>query len=63
MAGMVIDEVATCPRGRFDDLADTTSMAVYHLRSYGCLERVGEQFIRKEEMGRNYRQPKPLYNI
>jgi hypothetical protein len=29
---MVIDEVASVPRGRYDDLADTVSQALMHLR-------------------------------
>jgi predicted phage terminase large subunit-like protein len=31
-ARMVIDEVASVPRGRYDDLADTVSQALMHLR-------------------------------
>ena len=62
-AEMVISECAVAPKGVHDDLLDSTTYSVYYLRAMGLLERREEQFIRKEEMGRQYRQPKPLYNI
>ena len=62
-AEMVIKECSVAPRGRYDDLTDSTTAAIYIIRQLGWLEHREDQFLRKEEMGRNYRQPKPLYNI
>lgn len=41
-ARMVIDEVATAPKGRWDDLADTASQALNWMRRNG-LARLGEE--------------------
>lgn len=60
-AEMVIDECASTTG--LDDLTDSTTQALYWLRATGMLERKEEQFIRKEEIGRNYKPKKPLYNI
>ncbi len=62
-AGMVIDECAIAPRGRYDDLTDSTTQAIYWLRTQGFLERREEQFLRKEEAMRDYKQKPPLYRI
>jgi predicted phage terminase large subunit-like protein len=62
-AEMVVHECATAPRGRYDDLLDSTTYAIFHLRSIGQLEHRDEMFLRKEDMGRNYKALPPLYNI
>ena len=62
-AGMVIDECAIAPRGRYDDLCDSTTQAIYFLRTQGFLERREEQFLRKEDAMRDYRQKPALYKI
>lgn len=62
-ADMVISECAVAPRGRTDDLFDSTSMAVFWLRSNGFLERREEQFTKREEALKKYKSPSPLYPI
>jgi hypothetical protein len=62
-AGMVIDECAICPRGRYDDLTDSTTAGVYWLRTQGFLERREEQFLRKEDAAKDWKQKPPLYRI
>lgn len=39
---MVIDQVAAFPKAKHDDLVDTVSMAIRHLRQIGLLQRVDE---------------------
>jgi len=62
-ARMVIDECAVFPRGRHDDLVDSTSSAINYLRSNGFLDRREEQFISKDEAKRQYKAQPALYNI
>jgi len=42
MHDMVINQTAQFPRGKHDDLVDTTSMALKHLREIGVLVRNAE---------------------
>jgi hypothetical protein len=62
-AAMVMDECAVAPKGKYDDLLDAVTYAVYHLRSQGFLERRDEQFIRKEDAAKDWKQKPPLYRI
>jgi predicted phage terminase large subunit-like protein len=62
-AAEVIDQCAKCPNGTHDDLCDSATYAIYYLRNSGWLERREEQFLRKDEMGKNWKTLKPLYNI
>jgi phage terminase large subunit-like protein len=62
-ANMVIDECAVAPRGRYDDLVDSTTQALYYLRSQGFLERREEQFVRNQNAGMQYKQVPPLYQV
>jgi phage terminase large subunit-like protein len=50
-ARMVIDEVASVPRGKYDDLADTVSMALLYLRQVGLakLASEGEAWAEEDE--------------
>ena len=41
-ADMVINQLAVFPKGKHDDLVDTTSMALKHLRDLGLLVRNAE---------------------
>lgn len=62
-ASMVVDECAVCPNGRFDDLTDSTTQAIYHLRTQGFLEHREEQFTRKRDAMSQYKKPAPLYAV
>jgi predicted phage terminase large subunit-like protein len=63
-AEMVIRQVASFPRGAHDDLVDTVSMALSHLRTTGHLVRAAER-MREIEDGRVFHgnnNETPLYN-
>ena len=61
-ADMVITQTGTFPKGKHDDLVDTVSMALRHLRELGLLVRDEE---RTSEMNREMeftgKEPAPLY--
>jgi predicted phage terminase large subunit-like protein len=60
-ADMVITEVANFPKGKHDDLVDTTSGALRHLRDAGLLIRSPEKMA-EIERGKQYQKPPtPLY--
>jgi phage terminase large subunit-like protein len=42
-AQMVINQVAVFPKGKHDDLVDTVSQALRHLREMGLLQRSAER--------------------
>jgi predicted phage terminase large subunit-like protein len=46
-AETVINEVASAPRGKYNDLSDTASAALSHMRDHGLLS-LGEEFRRDE---------------
>jgi hypothetical protein len=46
-ANSVISEVARAPKGQFNDLCDTASAALIHLRDHDLLS-LGEEFRREE---------------
>lgn len=63
-ADAVINQCATFPRAKHDDLVDTTSMALRHLRQIGLLARAPE--IRadiSEEVRHIGAAPSPLYPV
>lgn len=62
-ASMVIDECAGSANRKTWDLTDSTTQAVYWLRSQGFLERREEQFTRLEDAAKVYKKPKPLYPV
>jgi predicted phage terminase large subunit-like protein len=61
-ADMVMTQVANFPKGKHDDLVDTVSMAIRHLREIGLLARRGE-WIQDLESRNTYRPNdyQPLY--
>jgi len=63
-AEMVIRQVSSFPKGSHDDLVDTVSMGVKHLRDIGLLTRSEERF-RETEDAKQYRgpPPTPLYAV
>lgn len=62
-AQMVVDECAVAPKGRTDDLVDSTTQAIFHLRFMGMLERHEEQFMNERDSMKKYKAVQPLYNI
>ena len=64
-AEMVIRQVSSFPRGKHDDLVDTVSMGLKHLRDVGMLTRAPERLAEIEDSkvfhGNN--SSAPLYNI
>lgn len=61
-ADMVINQSAQFPRGKHDDLVDTTSMALKHLREIGLLVRGAEWTAELDEGRMQYgSSPEPLY--
>jgi hypothetical protein len=61
-AEMVITQVGQFPRGKHDDLVDTVSMSLRHLREVGLLTRAPERLQEIESM-KSYpgREDVPLY--
>jgi predicted phage terminase large subunit-like protein len=63
-ADQVITQVSTFPKAKHDDLVDTVSMALRHLREIGLLVR-GDEFTADLESQMNFAgsAPPPLYGI
>jgi hypothetical protein len=61
-ADMVITEVAAFPKAKNDDLTDTCSMAVRHLRDLGLLTRSPERMAELHDAQQHrVKSPAPLY--
>lgn len=62
-AEAVMGQCGTFPNGQHDDLVDTTSQALRHLRQLGLLSRPPEirDDIQRSMRYENVRRPKPLY--
>jgi predicted phage terminase large subunit-like protein len=61
-AKMLIDEAAVFPRGKYDDLVDSTSQALWWLKQNRFLQRRSE-YIRDEVLSQSYKDEGPLYPI
>jgi hypothetical protein len=63
-ADMVIRQCEVFPKGKHDDLVDTVSMALRHLRETGLLVRAPERMA-EIDAGRRHigAAPAPLYPI
>ena len=63
-ADMVINQAAVFPKGKHDDLVDTTSMALKHLREIGLLVR-GAEWTAGLDDSRMFEgsEPQPLYPV
>jgi hypothetical protein len=59
----VLDECAKAPKGKQDDLLDSTTAALYILRCDGFLDHREEIFMSKEETMMHRSKPMILYNI
>ncbi len=63
-AEQVIRQVSVFPRGKHDDLVDTVSMALRHLRDLGLLTRSPERIAEINEGKKHYgKPPAPLYDV
>ena len=64
-AEMVIRQVSSFPRGKHDDLVDTVSMGLKHLRDVGMLTRAPERLaeIEDSKVFHGNSNSAPLYNI
>jgi len=61
-ADMVIQQVSVFPKGKHDDLVDTVSQALRHLRDLGMLQRAAERQSELDEIKRiPTKEPAPLY--
>jgi predicted phage terminase large subunit-like protein len=61
-AQIVINQVAVFPKGKHDDLVDTVSMALRHLREIGMLQRTVERIDEMERSKQHIGKPlAPLY--
>lgn len=59
-ARLAIEQMARFPRGK-DDIVDTASAALQHLRDVNALYRKIEAREAEDEERRNYHEPEPLY--
>lgn len=59
----VIDQCADFPRGTHDDLVDTVTQALAHLRNVGLLRGEDEIEVERDEARRHRPKPKPLYHV
>jgi predicted phage terminase large subunit-like protein len=64
-AEAVIRQVASFPKGKHDDMVDSTSQAIRHLRDTGLLIRSEERIAEIDEAMQyvNTRIPEPLYSV
>jgi late competence protein required for DNA uptake (superfamily II DNA/RNA helicase) len=60
---MVIAQVAQFPFSKNDDITDTVSQALRHLRDVGLIARAAEREVEQEELKRYHRDPEPLYSV
>jgi predicted phage terminase large subunit-like protein len=63
-ADMVITQTGNFPKGKHDDLVDTVSMGLKHLRELGLLVRGAEWTADvQDQMRHSGAPPKPLYPV
>jgi predicted phage terminase large subunit-like protein len=62
-ADQVITQCAQFPRAKHDDLVDTVSQALRHMRTNGLLTRSAEHLQQIEESSRAKPSIKPLYDV
>jgi len=61
-ADIVIQQVSVFPKGKHDDLVDTVSQALRHLRDLGMMQRAPERIAELDEIKRlPTKEPAPLY--
>lgn len=62
-AEMVIDEMAVFPKGKLDDLTDSATAAIKHLRDAGMANSDEEELAEVNETLRLRSKPRPLYPV
>lgn len=62
-AQMVIDEVCAFPKGVHDDLTDSTSGALEHIREIGLLITRDQRLLENQQMAMYQRPTAPLYEV
>lgn len=62
-ADQVISQCATFPKGKHDDLVDSVTQALSHLRMIGLAQRVEERKVADDEDARHRPQVAPLYEV
>ena len=62
-AGQLIDEMAVFPRGKYDDLTDSATQALWWLRENGYLTRREEAESERTALMQRIQEPGPLYPI
>ena len=62
-ADMVITQVGQFPKGKHDDLVDTVSQGLRHLRDVGLLQLAPERIAEVEESKQYRKEPAPLYPV
>lgn len=60
-ADVVLDEMSVFPKGRHDDLTDTATQALKHLRTLGLLQQREEVRAEDERRSRQRKRQAPLY--
>jgi hypothetical protein len=60
-AAMVINEMEVFPKGRYDDLSDSTTQAIRYLRDNGLLRTDQEEHVWAMDGVRHKPGLKPLY--
>lgn len=60
---LVRDEMAIFPKGKFDDLCDSATSAVWYLRNAGFLTRRAERARSDLERAKHYQEQAPLYPV
>ena len=61
-ADIVIQQVSVFPKGKHDDLVDTVSQALRHLRDLGMMQRAPERIAELDDIKRQpTKEPAPLY--
>jgi predicted phage terminase large subunit-like protein len=62
-AQRVVDQCAIFPRGKHDDLVDSTTQALWWFRQNGFAQRHEEIFAKKDATKRRYKAQQPLYPV
>lgn len=62
-ADVVLDEMEVFPHGRYDDLTDTATQAIRHLRTGGMLQQKTEIAAEDERRSRLKSRKMPLYQV
>lgn len=62
-ADMVIDEMGAFPKGRYDDLTDSSTQALKHLRAIGLIQQPEERVNEMMRKSQHRSRPRPLYQV